>query len=230
MSAGGGTTLDYALYRDSARTLLWGSRTTASFGSPASITLSGGSPKTGTAVIYARLLSGQTAGAPGTYSSSFSGANTYAVMAPRSSSSCTSDQGGETMPSFQVLATPGANCIFTLSPLAFGTRAGTVQVHDASTPLGVRCTNSTAYSLALGNGQTGTGPTTRRMTNGANFLIYGLYQDLTRANPWGAAAGAVQGGTGTGAAQSFTIYGRTPSQPTPANGTYTDQVVVTATY
>jgi len=36
--------------------------------------------------------------------------------------------------------------------------------------------------------------------------------------------------TGTGAAQSFTVYGRIPSQTTPAPATYTDTITVTVTY
>ena len=37
-------------------------------------------------------------------------------------------------------------------------------------------------------------------------------------------------GTGTGLAQSATVYGRIPPQATPSPGTYNDTIVVTLTY
>jgi spore coat protein U-like protein len=37
-------------------------------------------------------------------------------------------------------------------------------------------------------------------------------------------------GTGNGAGQTITIFGRVPAQTTPAPGTYTDTVTVTVTY
>lgn len=37
-------------------------------------------------------------------------------------------------------------------------------------------------------------------------------------------------GTGTGTAQTSTIFGRAPPQSIPAAGTYSDTVIVTATF
>jgi len=36
--------------------------------------------------------------------------------------------------------------------------------------------------------------------------------------------------TGTGSSQSFTVYGRIPTQTTPSPDTYTDTITVTVTY
>jgi spore coat protein U-like protein len=37
-------------------------------------------------------------------------------------------------------------------------------------------------------------------------------------------------GTGTGASQTITVYGKVPTQTTPVAGTYADSVIVTLTY
>jgi len=37
-------------------------------------------------------------------------------------------------------------------------------------------------------------------------------------------------GTGSGAAQNFTVFGRVPSQTTPPPATYSDTIVTTVTY
>jgi spore coat protein U-like protein len=47
---------------------------------------------------------------------------------------------------------------------------------------------------------------------------------------WGSAANQIVPGTGTGAVQNVTIYGRVAPQTTPTSGTYTDTVIVTINY
>ena len=48
---------------------------------------------------------------------------------------------------------------------------------------------------------------------------------------WGNTVGTdTQAATGTGAAQTYTIYGRIPPQTTPAPATYSDTITVTVTY
>lgn len=63
-------------------------------------------------------------------------------------------------------------------------------------------------------------------------VVYGLYKDAGRSQPWGdgATPGSTVAGTGTGAAKGYTVYGRVPPQTTPTPGTYSDTVVVTVTY
>ena len=52
-----------------------------------------------------------------------------------------------------------------------------------------------------------------------------------RTQPWGNSSGVITAaGTGSGLAQSLTVYGRVPAQTTPSPGAYTDTVVVTLTY
>jgi outer membrane usher protein len=52
------------------------------------------------------------------------------------------------------------------------------------------------------------------------------------ASAWGdgTALGATVAGTGTGSAQTFTVYGQTLAGTAPTPGSYSDTVVVTATY
>jgi len=62
--------------------------------------------------------------------------------------------------------------------------------------------------------------------------FYGLYKDIDRTQPWGDAStpGSTVSGTGSGANQTLTVYGRVPPQTTPSAGVYADTVVVTVTY
>jgi len=65
------------------------------------------------------------------------------------------------------------------------------------------------------------------------YIPYELYRDAARSPRWGNTIKThTQAGTGTGAAQSLTVYGRAP--PTtgaiPAQGSYNDVITVTITY
>jgi spore coat protein U-like protein len=103
---------------------------------------------------------------------------------------------------------------------------------DQTTTLQVQCTNTTPYNIGLDAG-TGSGATvtTRKLTSGAHTVNYSLYSDSGRTTVWGNTVGTnTVSATATGAAQSYTIYGRVPSQTTPAPGTYTDTITVTVTY
>jgi spore coat protein U-like protein len=112
----------------------------------------------------------------------------------------------------------------------FGTVASTAtNVASTGGVLTVKCTTGTAYNIGLDNGVNFN--TTRRMKNGTtNFVPYGLFRDAAFTNAWGTVAGtSTQAGTGTGANQTFTVYGRVPSAASAA-GAYTDIVVATVTY
>ncbi|MBL0943393.1 MAG: spore coat U domain-containing protein [Hydrogenophaga sp.] len=104
---------------------------------------------------------------------------------------------------------------------------------DGSVNVTAICTVGTPYTLSLSAG-TGTGATMtqRRMTSGADTLVYGLYRDAGRTQPWGDGTGgsSTVASTGTGLSQSFTVYGRVPSSATATVGVYLDTITVTATY
>ncbi len=117
-------------------------------------------------------------------------------------------------------------------PLAFGVVTPGSQ-RDGSVTVSATCTLGTPYTLALDAG-TGSGATvaSRRMTSGSDTLQYTLYQDAGRTTLWGDGTGgtSVRSSTGTGLTQSFTVYGRVPSNATAPVGSYTDTITVTATY
>ena len=72
----------------------------------------------------------------------------------------------------------------------------------------------------------------RDRSKAGETVTYGLYKDNARSQVWGDAAtpGSTVAGTGSGAVQNLTVYGRVPAQTTPSAGLYTDTVVVTVTY
>ncbi len=124
---------------------------------------------------------------------------------------------------------PGT-CTLSTGNLAFGTYTGAQS--DATATVTVNCTNTAPYSVALGAGSNANG-TTRRMTGPASqYLNYALYSDNGRSTTWGdgTSYGATVTGTGSGANQSLTVYGRVTASQTPTPGSYSDTVVVTLQY
>jgi spore coat protein U-like protein len=144
-------------------------------------------------------------------------------------------QAATTSSSLGVSATVTANCTVSTSSVAFGsvnTIAGTNV--DASGGISVTCTNGTGWAASAGAGA-GTGATaaSRKMASGSNLLNYSLYTDSGRNTVWGDGTGttALLSSTGTGTAQSTTVYGRVFSGQTGAPaGSYADTVAVTVTY
>jgi spore coat protein U-like protein len=135
--------------------------------------------------------------------------------------------------SFQVQLTIQAECLInSASTLNFGTLGVLSANVDQTSTIQVQCTNTTPYTIGLDAG-TGAGATvaTRKLTGGAATVNYSLYSNAGRTTVWGTTIGSnTVASTGTGAAQSFTIYGRIPAQTTPAPATYTDTITVTVTY
>lgn len=129
-----------------------------------------------------------------------------------------------------ISASIAATCTISTSAVAFGAYAGT-QV-DATGTVTANCINGTPWTIALGAGA-GTGATTsnRKMTSGANTLGYQLFSDAGRTTNWGNNIGTdTLAGTGTGASQNQTVYGRIPTGAIPAAGSYADTVVATINF
>jgi spore coat protein U-like protein len=126
-----------------------------------------------------------------------------------------------------------ATCtVNSASTLNFGTQGVLSTNVDQTSTVQVTCTNTTPYNIGL-NAGTGTGATValRKMTSGANTVNYTLYSNSGRTTVWGNTVGAdTVAATGNGSAQSYTVYGRVPTQAAPAPGTYTDTITVTVTY
>lgn len=133
---------------------------------------------------------------------------------------------------FSVTLTITASCTVSGTTLAFGTSGLITANIDATSTLTVTCTNTTPYTVSLDAG-TGTGATVaaRKLTSGAATVTYSLYQDSGRSTVWGQSIGTdTVAGTGSGSAQTLTVYGRVPAQSTPAPNGYSDTITVTVTY
>lgn len=102
------------------------------------------------------------------------------------------------------------------------------------------CNFGTPYSIYLGDGNNRISGGFRRMTNGNNeFIPYQLYKDSNYSTVWDATGGVTNVGgsggvskTGSGSAQTTTVYGKIPQGTSIAStpGSYSDSVVVTVTY
>ena len=130
-----------------------------------------------------------------------------------------------------VTATVVATCSITGATLAFGNYNSTQ--NDVSANLSVSCTNTTAYTVTLNEGLGASATTSsRKMTKTSDTptLNYALYSDAGRTANWGDQAADDVAGTGNGAAQTLTVYGRITSGQLPTPGAYTDTVTATITY
>jgi spore coat protein U-like protein len=134
---------------------------------------------------------------------------------------------------FTVQMTVTSSCVInSASTLDFGSTGVLTTNVDSSSTLAIQCTNTTPYNIGL-NAGTGAGATVavRKLTNGTNTINYSLYTTNARTTVWGNTVGTdTVAGTGNGASQSYTVYGRVPPQTTPAPAAYTDTITVTVTY
>lgn len=114
----------------------------------------------------------------------------------------------------------------------FGTKQLLTSNFDTTSAINVTCTSALPYAIGLSAGDNATGGTaTRRMSNGSAFVAYDLYRDVAGGAHWGNDFGTdTKSSTGTGVAQTHTVYGRVPSQTTPPAGNYDDTITVDVQY
>lgn len=252
MTNGTGDPLDFQLYRDPARTQIWGSR-----GNPTVPIALGadfdysvlllGARLTKTFTIYGRVpLAQAQALNAGVYSNPFTGVHTRMdyrynetiIGSATYPASCVSGGiGGDTVSGafpFTASATVPKQCrAYATTPLDFGSVPGTITSDvDQTSTIMMTCTGRTAWKVGLNNGLHANG-TVRRMQLGAtsSFVRYELYREPARTTRWGNTPGTdTVDGTGTGTTQTLTVHGRVPANQTPAAGTYGDTVTVTITY
>ncbi|MFZ0747422.1 MAG: spore coat protein U domain-containing protein [Terracidiphilus sp.] len=128
-----------------------------------------------------------------------------------------------------VTATVNANCTIAANALAFAAYTGAVD--NATTTISVTCTNTTPYNVGLNPGATsGATVTTRQMLNGTATLNYALFSNSGMTTNWGNTTGSWVGGTGSGAAQTLTVYGQIASGQFVTPGSYTDTIIATVNY
>jgi spore coat protein U-like protein len=229
----GASTLNFQLYSDSNHTAVWGANSGLPAGTPPTIDLpllSG--VGTTTVTIYGRVFTGQGAVPPGTYISNFTAADTNFIYASLGILPCPGLLLPQTAhPTFTATATINPKCNVSAQDIDFGSQ-GLLQTNiDATGQLTVTCTPGTTYNIGLDGGNAGAGPSGRLMSVAGRSISYNLYRDTARSLVWGTTIGTnTAGGTGTGTAQLFSVFGRVPPQTTPAAGTYKDLITVTVTY
>lgn len=228
--ASGSNRLAYGTYTDATYTTGWGSWSWASGGSSGkvySVAVPANGTGTASVTAYARLGGSQTFVA-GSYSG-FMRIQT-AVPSTTAITRCDGQTSAGTANAFAT-ATVAASCMITASDLNFGSVGLLASEVTGSTSLAVTCTSGTAYTIGLNNGLTGTGPTQRKMTNGAVSVTYGLYRDASGTLPFGNTSGTnTYSGSGSGVSQAVTVYGRVPVQTSATPGSYSDTIVATVTY
>ena len=233
----GATTLPYNLYKDAARTQIWGSETAfpASGAQRIIVTLTGLLPSTGTVnvPVYGRVPAAVADRPIGNYLSTFAG-GARARYSLLNTLACNGVAGTLASDTFVVDGSIAETCTVEADDLGFGTETQLDGDVDAMSQLRSSCSTGLTYSIALGTGGGGAF-NARRMeheTVPADTVGYQLYVDEPRTQVWGDGSGGTvtSGGTGDGSPQPKTVYGRVPVQTTPRAGEYDDTVIVTVTY
>jgi spore coat protein U-like protein len=233
----GAVTLPYNLYKDAARSQIWGSETAfpASGAQRVIVTLTGLLPSTGTlnVPVYGRVPA-TVAGLPvGSYLSTFAG-GARARYSLSNTIACNGVTGQLASDTFVANGSIAGTCTVEADDLGFGTETQLDADVDAMSQVRASCSTGLAYSIALGTGSGGAFGS-RRMEHDsvpADAVGYQLYVDESRTQVWGDGSGGTvtSGGTGDGSPQPVTVYGRVPPQSTPRPGDYADTVIVTVTY
>ena len=213
----GANVLGYLLYRDAGRTARF---CTGTDRVDLNFALNGDGSDTKVVTLYGRVTALQNP-VFGNY------ADTITITV-RNSTAGTVIVTNSSVP---ITGSVAAICTVSAGTLGFGAYSGTAV--NATASIGVNCTNGAGYQVAMSGGSYHSGTTRQMAGPSSGRLAYQLFRDSARSLPWGdgsALLGQRQGGTGSGAAQSVTVYGRIPAGQTPAAGSYTDSVVVTVEY
>jgi len=249
MTNGFGEPLNFQLYTGAALSQIWGSRGNPIVNTPQlsdfdySVPVLGGSQMK-TFTIYGRIPA-QTLIA-GNYNNPFTGIHTSIEYrynetllgtASYPASCISGGVGGATVMGafpFTASATVLPNCrAYTTTDLDFGSIPGLITSNtDQTSTIGMTCTGRTAWNVGLDNGQHANG-SIRRMRLGAtgSYVAYELYSNAGRTTRWGNTINTdTVPGTGNGAAQSLTVYGRVPAPQTVPSGSYSDIIIVTVEY
>jgi spore coat protein U-like protein len=131
-----------------------------------------------------------------------------------------------------VTATVVSTCSVGAGSLAFGNYDPTAASNvDQAGTFQVTCTKGTSATVGLDTGSNASG-STRRMTDGTDFLSYELFKETARTNVWGnSGAGLVAlAAAPSNAAQTVTVYGRISGSQDVRAGSYSDTVIITVTF
>lgn len=245
LSDGAGHTLAFQLYKSALpnSAQIWGSPETPSWTNfqttvPA-LSTRGGNIAAG-ATVYGNAPALQiTNVAAGTYASTFTSSSALVYSYLQSGvgnavwpASCTSAPSINVPMAFTVIATVDSGCSVSATTLDFGSLMGFLSTNvDATSTVQLTCPSGVPYQIGLTNGLNGP-RATRRMAGGSSeFVNYELYRDSNRIQRWGNIVNSdTVSGTGNGASQSATVYGRIAPQSTPSPSDYADTITVNVVY
>ena len=203
----GAYTLNYAMYQDAAHSIPWGEV------NPTSEVAGTGTGGAQHYTIFGLLAAGQLI-TPGSY--------TDVVSA---------NIAGGPAATLQVSAMILSSCLFSSTgSMGFGSYTG-LEI-DITSSISVTCTNTTAYNVAIDDGENSTGNYNWAMIGpGSALLAYRIWRDSQHTEPWGATPGTdTLPGTGTGSPQMVQVYGVVSAGHGVIPGAYTDTVTLTCTY
>ena len=125
-----------------------------------------------------------------------------------------------------------SDCAISTNPLNFGSSGVLAAAINQTTTLSVTCSNTTPYNVGLDAGNaSGSTVAARLLANGAATVAFQMYSDSGRSTVWGNTIGTnTVSGTGSGSAQTLTVYGQVPAQATPTANTYTSTVTASITF
>jgi len=147
-------------------------------------------------------------------------------------------RAGSATTTMQVQITLVASCAVTANTLNFGSTVGVLTAAvGGNTTLGVTCSNTTPYNIELDGGTVSGSTVTSRLMAGTatgntgTTIGFQLYSNVGLSTVWGNTIGTnTVASTGTGAVQTFTVYGQVPAQTSPKPDTYQTTINVTVAY
>lgn len=136
--------------------------------------------------------------------------------------------GQQTTGTVQVSLNVSTACSVTAEPLSFGS-VTSLAGQSASSPTTVQCTPGAAYIVTVDLGKNAGATAQRKLksTTGTATVDYGIYSDSGNSTAW-PTAGVT--GTGTGASQAMTLFGKITQTTAVGAGDYADQLTVTLDY
>ncbi|MBN8887083.1 MAG: spore coat protein U domain-containing protein [Rudaea sp.] len=240
-------TLQFQLYEDVAHTQVWGSDVWG--GNPAmgwssnafTLTIPANQTRTGAVTMYGRVIGGQTGVAPGSYVDAYGAGDTLMTINEQTGTTAPANCGGTTVNgpfTFRVTANVIKNCTVSANDLIFtSVPSGTVPP-AGNTGISMTCSSGTKYYVGLASlntaSTTGVGQMKGSGTN-TDTIAYQLYSNSALTTVWGNTAttttvGNGMAGTGSGAAQSMTVYAKVTGSTDVTPDTYSDIVQVNVNY
>ncbi len=145
---------------------------------------------------------------------------------------------GSASTTMQVQITLVASCAISTSTLNFGSGVGLLSsAVTGNTTISVTCSNTTPYNVELDGGTVSGSTVSSRLMAGTatgntgTTLGFQLYSNSGLSTVWGNNVGTnTVSGTGSGSAQSFTVYGQVPVQTSPKPDTYQTTITATVAY